>query len=146
MKSILNATDIMKIIPHRFPFLLVDGVTKLETGQLIEGFKNYTMNEWFFQGHVPNNPVVPGVLITESLAQLSLMLFYKIGDENEDQEPKMGYIGKIKEMQFKHAVKPGDSLKLIARLDMELNHVCQIRVEALCEEVIVAKGIIVIAR
>lgn len=144
MKSILSATDIMKIIPHRFPFLLVDGVTKLETGKVIEGYKNYSINEWFFQGHVPDNPVVPGVLITESLAQLSLMLFHKIGDE--EQEPKMGYIGKIKEMQFKQVVKPGDSLKLVAKLEMELNNVCQIRVEAMCEDTTVAKGVIVISK
>lgn len=155
MKSIMDIQDIMKILPHRYPFLLVDGVTKIEHGKYAEGFKNFTLNEWFFQGHIPGNPIVPGVLIVEALAQLTAIMFYP--EAKEDAQPsdsvqaennkKMGYLGKIKEMQFKRPVKPGERLRLVTHAKESYGNVCMVQAEAYSEEdLCVAKGIIVITQ
>lgn len=70
----MNNIDIQKILPHRYPFLLVDKITELEEGKCITGIKNVTINEPFFQGHFPGNPIMPGVLICEALAQVGAVL------------------------------------------------------------------------
>ncbi|WP_050606287.1 3-hydroxyacyl-ACP dehydratase FabZ [Clostridium niameyense] len=106
--KILNIKDIQKIIPHRYPFLLVDRVVELEEGKNATGYKNVTMNEYFFQGHFPEEPVMPGVLIIEALAQLGAVAILSC----EKFKGKIAYFGGINKAKFRKKVVPGDILKL----------------------------------
>lgn len=104
----LNIKEIQNIIPHRYPFLFVDTVEKLEPLKGAVGYKNVTMNEYFFQGHFPKEPVLPGVIIIEALAQVgAIALLY-----DEKFRGKIAYFGGIKNARFRKKVVPGDRLKL----------------------------------
>ena len=106
----LNNIDIQKILPHRYPFLLVDKVTELEEGKKAVGIKNVTVNEPFFQGHFPGNPIVPGVIQCEIMAQSCALL---VKDEIKGKTTL--YTG-IDNLRFKHVVKPGDLCEVTASL------------------------------
>lgn len=108
----LNIQEIMEIIPHRYPFLLVDKAEIHEDGQGATGYKNVTMNEPFFQGHFPGLPVMPGVLIIEALAQVGAIALLS----QEELKGKIAYFGGIKEAKFRQKVVPGDVLKLECRI------------------------------
>lgn len=105
---ILDINEIKDIIPHRYPFLLVDKVLEIEEGQRVVGIKNVTVNEPFFQGHFPDYPVMPGVLIVEALAQAGAIAI--LG--KEENRGKLGFLAGIDKCRFKRQVKPGDQLKL----------------------------------
>jgi 3-hydroxyacyl-[acyl-carrier-protein] dehydratase len=107
-KTILDAVEIQRIIPHRYPFLLVDRITELEPGQRAVGIKNVTMGDHFFQGHFPNYPVMPGVLIVEAIAQVGAVLMLS----NEEYKDKIAFFAGIDNVRFKRQVKPGDTLRL----------------------------------
>lgn len=100
----MNIEEIMKILPHRYPFLLVDGVLELNE-EKIKAFKNVSINEPFFQGHFPNYPIMPGVLIVEGMAQTAGLLLLKDMDENV-----IPLFTGIDKARFKKEVKPGDKL------------------------------------
>ncbi|GKX65405.1 3-hydroxyacyl-ACP dehydratase FabZ [Inconstantimicrobium mannanitabidum] len=104
----LNVNEIKEIIPHRYPFLLLDRVEELEVGVRAVGTKNVTVNEPFFQGHFPNEPVMPGVLIVEALAQLGAVAILS----KEEFKGKTAYFAGIEKARFKRKVVPGDVLKL----------------------------------
>ena len=104
----LNCNEIQKIIPHRYPFLLVDRIEKIDPGKSAIGYKNVTVNEYFFQGHFPGEMVMPGVLIIESLAQVGAVAILS----EDNNKGKLVYFGGINKARFKHKVVPGDSLKL----------------------------------
>lgn len=104
----LNITDIQKIIPHRYPFLLIDKVTEMEPGISAAGYKNVTFNEYFFAGHFPEEPVMPGVLIVESLAQLGAVAILSL----DKYKGKIAYFAGINKARFKRKVIPGDTLTL----------------------------------
>lgn len=106
----LDINDIMKILPHRPPFLLVDRVTELEQGKRIVAIKNVTMNEPFFPGHFPGHPVMPGVLIIEALAQAACILAIMSSDESV--RSKVTYFAGIDNARFRKPVMPGDQLSL----------------------------------
>lgn len=104
----LDVKQIMEIIPHRYPMLLVDRVEEVEPGKRVVGYKNVTINEHFFQGHYPGNPVMPGVLIIEALAQLGGTAMLSM-DEYKGKTP---LFAGIKSAKFRKPVVPGDVLKL----------------------------------
>lgn len=104
----LNIKEIMEIIPHRPPFLLIDTVEELEPGSGAVAYKNVTMNEEFFKGHFPEEPVMPGVLIIEALAQTGAVAMLSL----EDNKGKIAYFAGIDKAKFKRKVVPGDRLRL----------------------------------
>ena len=102
----LDAVEIMKIIPHRYPFLLVDRIEELEAGKRGVGIKNVSMGDPFFQGHFPDFPVMPGVLIVEALAQVGAVAMLTL----EEYRGKIAFFAGIDNVRFKRQVKPGDTL------------------------------------
>lgn len=104
----LNFTDILNILPHRYPFLLVDKILELEPGQRAVGLKNVSGNEPFFQGHFPGHPVMPGVLIVEALAQTGAVALLS----TPDLTGKLAYFAGIDKCRFRQPVVPGDQLRL----------------------------------
>jgi 3-hydroxyacyl-[acyl-carrier-protein] dehydratase len=105
----LDVNAIMKLLPHRYPFLLVDRVLEIDPGKKIVGLKNVTMNEPFFPGHFPGHPVMPGVLIVEAMAQVAAILVYSSSEDNKD---KITYFVGIDNTKFRKPVVPGDQLRL----------------------------------
>jgi 3-hydroxyacyl-[acyl-carrier-protein] dehydratase len=110
MKQPLNIDEIKEILPHRYPFLLVDRVTEINGTESIKGYKNISVNEQLFEGHFPQSPVFPGVLIIEAMAQLGAVLILR----RFPKERRMAYFTGIDKARFKRLVIPGD------RLDLEL--------------------------
>ncbi len=107
--SILDIRAIQEILPHRYPFLLVDKITELEPRTRIVGVKQVTFNEYFFQGHFPDAPVMPGVLQIEALAQVGAILVLR---EFEDRKNKIPFFSGIDKARFRRPVVPGDTLVL----------------------------------
>ncbi|AIF67891.1 3-hydroxyacyl-ACP dehydratase FabZ [Terribacillus saccharophilus] len=103
-----DVQQIKEIIPHRYPFLLVDQITEIEEGKRAVGKKNVTINEPFFQGHFPDYPVMPGVLILEALAQTGAFAMLM----KEENKGKIGFLAGVDKCRFKRQVVPGDTLKL----------------------------------
>lgn len=104
----LDTTEIQKLIPHRYPFLLVDKIIAMEAGKRAVGIKNVTINEPFFQGHFPGKPIMPGVLIVEAMAQVAAAICMGL-EENKD---KLGVFTGIDKCKFRRQVVPGDSLRM----------------------------------
>jgi 3-hydroxyacyl-[acyl-carrier-protein] dehydratase len=109
---VLNIAEIVSLLPHRYPFLLVDRILELEPDKRVLGLKNVTMNEAFFQGHFPGEPVMPGVLIIEAMAQTGGILAYS---SNPDAKGKLVFFMGMDKVKFRRPVVPGDQLL------MELN-------------------------
>jgi len=113
--NVLDVQQIKEVIKHRYPFLLVDRILELEEGKRAVGIKNVTANEKFFNGHFPDYPVMPGVLIIESLAQVSAVIMLT----KEGNQGRLGLLAGIDQCRFKRQVKPGDQL----RLEVEITRV-----------------------
>ncbi|WP_102348283.1 3-hydroxyacyl-ACP dehydratase FabZ [Bacillus sp. Marseille-P3661] len=111
----LDINEIKKIIPHRYPFLLVDRILEVEDGKRAVGYKNVTANEEFFNGHFPDYPVMPGVLIVEALAQVGAVAMLKL----PDNQGRLAFFAGIDNCRFKRQVVPGDQL----RLEVEMTRV-----------------------
>ncbi len=105
---------IKSILPHRYPFLLVDRVTELKPGEYIKGYKNVSINEPFFQGHFPDEPIMPGVLILEAMAQIGIL--FAVGTAEEELKDQLMVFAGMDNVKFRRQVVPGD------RLDMHLVH------------------------
>jgi len=105
----MNVTEIMEILPHRYPFLMVDRIVEMdkEAGTVV-GIKNLTMNEEFFQGHFPGNPVMPGVLQMEAMAQVAGVML----NSREGNEGKVAYFMSMNKVKFRKMVVPGDQLRI----------------------------------
>lgn len=106
--SVLSIEEIKAIIPHRYPFLLIDRVEELVAGKKIVAKKNVTINEPFFQGHFPQEPVMPGVLIIEAMAQAGAVALLSL----PDYQGKTAYFGALDKAKFRKKVVPGDTLRL----------------------------------
>jgi len=113
--TILDAVEIQRIIPHRYPFLLIDRIVELVPGQKAVGLKNVTMGDQFFQGHFPDYPVMPGVLIVEAIAQVGAVAML----QDPEHRGKIAFFAGIDKVRFKRQVKPGDVL----RLEVELGQI-----------------------
>lgn len=109
METVLDSQAIQKLLPHRYPFLLVDRIVELVPKIRIVGIKQVSINEPYFQGHFPGAPVMPGVLVVEALAQVGAILALR---EIEDRDQKLVYFSRIKEASFRRPVVPGDTLVL----------------------------------
>ena len=115
----LDITEIKKIIPHRYPMLLIDRVEELIPGEKAVAKRNVTINEELFNGHFPGNPVMPGVLIVEALAQTGAVALLSL----PEFKGKTAYFGGIKSAKFRKVVRPGDSLRLEVTLEKIQNNV-----------------------
>ncbi|WP_251546644.1 3-hydroxyacyl-ACP dehydratase FabZ [Limosilactobacillus caecicola] len=113
MSEVLDSAVIQKIIPHRYPMLLIDRVEELVPGEMAVARRNVTIHEEVFNGHFPNNPVLPGALIVESLAQTGAMALLS----KPEFKGKTAYFGGIKSAEFRKVVRPGDSMRLEVHLE-----------------------------
>lgn len=109
---VLDIDEIKKILPHRYPFLLVDRILELEPGKRAVGIKNVTANEPFFQGHFPQRAVMPGVLIIEAMAQVGGVMILSV----EEHKGKLAYLGTLDGVKFRRPIVPGDTLEMEAEL------------------------------
>jgi beta-hydroxyacyl-ACP dehydratase FabZ len=123
----LRIEEILKTLPHRYPFLLVDRILELEAGRRVVGIKNVTFNEEFFQGHFPGNPVMPGVLVLEAMAQVAGIGLLGVVP---DKERKLLYLSGVDNCKFRRPVVPGDQLRLEAELTAVKMRVCKCRARA----------------
>lgn len=117
----IDVEEIIKILPHRYPILLVDRITSLELNKSLEGYKNITINEQIFLGHFPSKPIYPGVMIIEGMAQAGGVLAYKssFGEDATNSSNRLVYFMGIDKAKFRAMVKPGD--KLVYKLEV-LDH------------------------
>jgi beta-hydroxyacyl-ACP dehydratase FabZ len=137
MMEPLDVRAIMEIIPHRYPFLLVDRVLELEEGRRILAVKNVTCNEPFFQGHFPGNPIMPGVLVVEAMAQAGAVLLLHSRPESRG---KVVYFAGIDKAKFRRPVVPGDSVRLQVEVLKLRTRTCLMRGEAFVEQQLVAEA------
>jgi 3-hydroxyacyl-[acyl-carrier-protein] dehydratase len=124
---ILDANEVQKILPHRYPFLMVDAILEMERFKRIVGVKNVTINESFFAGHFPGKPVMPGVLIVESMAQTGGLLLLQ---EVPDREKKLLYFVAIDDARFRRPVVPGEQLRVEVTVTSRRGNFCKLEGKA----------------
>ncbi|MGD0622080.1 MAG: 3-hydroxyacyl-ACP dehydratase FabZ [Thermacetogeniaceae bacterium] len=135
-REILSARQIQDIIPHRYPFLLVDRIVELEEGKRAVGIKNVTINESFFQGHFPGNPVMPGVLVVEAMAQVGAVALLKM----PANAGKMGLFAGIDKCRFRQQVRPGDQLRIEVEFLKMRGNISKAKARALVGDKVAAEG------
>ncbi len=140
----MEIRDILQHLPHRYPFLLVDRVLEMEVGKRIVAIKNVTMNEPYFMGHFPGNPVMPGVMVIEALAQAAGILSFKTMGRRPDGNSVVYFAG-IDGARFKKPVVPGDQLRLEVDLHRLVRGVAKFAGRALVGETLVAEAEIMAA-
>lgn len=134
---ILDIAGIQSILPHRYPFLLVDKILEMEPKKRIIGIKNVSINEPYFQGHFPGKPIMPGVLILESMAQTGGLLLLQ---EIEDRESKLLYFVAIDNARFRRPVVPGDQLRLEMKVVAWRGNFCKLDGRATVDGALVAEA------
>ncbi|MFC6670036.1 3-hydroxyacyl-ACP dehydratase FabZ [Marinobacterium aestuariivivens] len=140
----MDVKEIREYLPHRYPFLLVDRVLELEVGESIVAIKNVTVNEPFFNGHFPDHPVMPGVLIVEAMAQAAGILGFKTMDK-KPQDGSIYYFVGADDLRFKRPVVPGDQLRLEARKISERRGIWKFDVRATVDGDVVSSATILCA-
>jgi 3-hydroxyacyl-[acyl-carrier-protein] dehydratase len=133
----LSSTDIQAILPHRYPFLLVDRIEELEIGKRVVGLKNVTINEPFFQGHFPGRPIMPGVLIIEAMAQVGGILAFKSANQ---AGAKLVYFMGIEKAKFRKPVTPGDQLRFVVDVLRARHPYWKMRGEAFVDDTLVCEA------
>jgi len=136
-RPVLKVEDILNLLPHRYPFLLVDRVISLVPGKSIVAIKNVTANESFFEGHFPEVKIMPGVLIVEAVAQAGGILLYH---SQPEQTKKMVVLSRLHNVKFRKIVVPGDQLRLEAELVKVRGRFATIRGRALVDKEVVVEG------
>jgi beta-hydroxyacyl-ACP dehydratase FabZ len=137
-----NILEIMRLLPHRYPFLLVDRIVSMTEGPVVAGskvtgLKNVSVNEPFFQGHFPGNPVMPGVLVLECMAQVAGCLFFA---GEAEPEKKLMYLSGIDKARFRRPVFPGDQLVVVAEILQARSTLVRMRAEARVDGALCAEG------
>lgn len=141
MKLPLFYEDIVNLLPHRYPFLLVDRITEIDLGKSAQGYKNVTANEHFFQGHFPGNPIMPGVLIIEAMAQVGGVLA-RLSIQGESGQDNNGpvYFMAIDKVKFRKPVVPGDQLRFEVQVLRSGSRVWKLAGKAFVGENVVAEA------
>jgi UDP-3-O-[3-hydroxymyristoyl] N-acetylglucosamine deacetylase/3-hydroxyacyl-[acyl-carrier-protein] dehydratase len=134
----LEAEDIMKILPHRYPFLLVDKIIHIEYGKRAIGIKNVTINDYFFQGHFPGKPVMPGVLLVEAMAQVGGVLMLA----SEEHRGEIAYFLAADQIKFRKTVQPGDQLVIEVEVDRVKSRTGQVRGVVRVDDKVVAEAVL----
>lgn len=134
---ILDSNGIQKILPHRYPFLMVDAILEMEQFKRIVGVKNVSINEGFFQGHFPGKPIMPGVLIIEAMAQTGGLLLLK---EVPERDTKLLYFVAVDEARFRRPVVPGDQLRIEVEVISWRANFCKLRGMASVDGVLAAEA------
>jgi beta-hydroxyacyl-ACP dehydratase FabZ len=137
-----NILEIMRLLPHRYPFLLVDRIVSMTEGPVaagskVTGLKNVSVNEPFFQGHFPGNPVMPGVLVLECMAQVAGCLFFT---GVEEPEKTLMYLSGVDKARFRRPVFPGDQLVVVAEILQVRSTLVRMRAEARVDGALCAEG------
>lgn len=135
----IDINEIIRMIPHRYPFLLIDKITNYVENESIEGIKNVTMNEPQFTGHFPDRPVMPGVLMIEAMAQLSAVLVAKSMDSTDDKEV---FFMSIDDAKFRKVVQPGDCLEMSAVIIQSRGPVWKFKAVAKTDGSVAAEGVL----
>jgi beta-hydroxyacyl-ACP dehydratase FabZ len=141
-RFVYGIMDIMRFLPHRYPFLLVDRILEVEGDKRIVGLKNVTINEPFFQGHFPGAPVMPGVLIIECMAQVAGVMIYR---DMPDKDRKLVYFTSIENAKFRRPVLPGDQLRIEMQLLNRRSNFGKMNGRATVDGKLVAEAIVTFA-
>ncbi len=136
-KYMLGIDELLKKMVHRYPFLMIDRILEMEKGKTIKALKNVTINEPFFQGHFPGKPVMPGVMITEAMAQAGVVLLYF---SLEDRKNDFFYLGGMDNVRFRKAVKPGDQLIIEMKLVKQRSMVCVVKGKCFVDGSVAVEG------
>jgi len=139
---LFDVVEIQKILPHRYPFLLVDRITNLEENASIEGYKNVSISEPIFQGHFPDHPIYPGVMIIEGMAQAGGVLAFQSAntDNQKEMENKVVYFMSIDKAKFRSPVTPGDQLVYKLSVIKHRGAVWQLDAKAYVDDKLVAEA------
>lgn len=141
----LDIARIRALLPHRYPFLLIDRVTAIENGKRIVALKNVTINEPFFNGHFPSEPVMPGVLIIEALAQTAAVLAYESVIATDPNKQRIVYLAGIDGARFKKMVVPGDQLILTVEVDRIMRNIGKFKCRATVDGKLAAEATLIAA-
>jgi len=133
----LDINEIKSILPHRYPFLLVDRIEELVSNEKVVGIKNVTINEEFFQGHFPGHPIMPGVLILEAMAQVGGFLMY---DSVENTENKVPYFTGVDKARFRRPVVPGDVLRIEGKVLRMRTSIARIEAKSFVKDELAAEA------
>ncbi|HEX9136438.1 MAG TPA: 3-hydroxyacyl-ACP dehydratase FabZ [Nitrospirota bacterium] len=137
----IGIQEIFDILPHRYPFLLVDRILEMEMGKRVVGIKNVTINEPFFQGHFPGHPIMPGVLLLEAMAQTGGVLAMRSAEaEGMDIKKKVIYFMTIDKVKFRKPVLPGDQVRFELELNKSRSNIRGFKAQALVDGAVVAEA------
>jgi 3-hydroxyacyl-[acyl-carrier-protein] dehydratase len=146
MKMLKTIQEIRKDVPHRYPFLLIDRVLEFESGKSILALKNITANEDYFNGHFPERPIMPGVLMIEALAQAAGLLIFYTNNVRADEKTNWYFLAGIDKARIKRRVEPGDQLKLYVELAKQKQNLWVFNAKATVDDELACSVELLIAR
>lgn len=141
----IDIKRIQALLPHRYPFLLVDRVISIELGKQIVAIKNVTINEPFFNGHFPGNPVMPGVLMIEAMAQAAALLAYESIPSTDESKARVVYLAGVDDARFKRLVVPGDQLRITVSIDRVMRSIGKFSCSATVDGTLAAEAKLIAA-